>query len=102
MTFLGTKEVEMSIRRAVGAAFKPSTTLYEGEEINSMILIKGGKTLLRLIRRWVRVFRERPQDNQARNIRGNCYEKYRETMIPCACKLRRYGGTEIVRTNRVV
>ena len=36
VTFLGTKEVEMSIRRAVGAASKPSTTLYEGEEINSL------------------------------------------------------------------
>ena len=41
VTFLGTKEVEMSIRRAVGAAFKPFTTLYEGEEINSMIFNQG-------------------------------------------------------------
>jgi hypothetical protein len=56
VTFLGTKEVEMSIRRTVGAALKLFTTLYEGEEINSMILSKGGKTLLRLIRRWVEYF----------------------------------------------
>ena len=82
--------------------WRGSATLYEGEEINSLILSGGGQNTFETHKKIGRVFRERLQDNEAWNIRVSCWEKYLETMIPCECKLRRYGGTEIVWTNRVM